>query len=238
MDYKRNEMMDRPVIKPEVRDFLRQGQKQTPGMLGAIQADAKERRVPVIPHETVVFFDWLLDQLQPEKVLEVGTAIGFSTLLIAERIPENGHVTTIDRNPKMIQEAKENFAKSQAGHKIELLEGEAADILKNLSEHKQAYDMVFMDSAKAKYYEFFPYCMEVLKKDGLLIVDDVLQAGTILDDETEIPKRVRKIHRMLNKFLDVVLDHPALKSSLLPLGDGLLLITKKDDYDFSFMKAK
>ena len=93
-----------------------------------------------------------------------------------------------------------------------------------------------MDSAKAKYYDFFPDCMRILKKGGVLAVDDVLQGGTILQDTEEIPKRVRTIHRKLNAFLDVVLDHPSLITTILPIGDGLLLVTKKDEKDFSYLK--
>lgn len=228
----RNEMMDRPVINNDVREYLRTAQKQTPGKLGEIQRDANERRVPIIPHETVVFMDWLLDQMQPEKVLEIGMAIAFSSSLMAERIPENGHLWTIERNPDMIVEARKNIENLELADKITILEGQAAEILNEL---EGTYDMIFMDSAKAKYYEFFPDCMRLLKTGGVLIVDDVLQGGTILHDEADIPKRVRKIHRMLNKFLDMVHTHPSLKSTLIPLGDGLLMITKKEDVDFSYL---
>ncbi len=229
---KRNEMMDRPVINDGVRDYLREAQKQTPGFLGEIEQGAHERRVPVIPHETVVFFDWLFDQIQPREILEVGTAIAFSTILMAERMAEGGQVTTIDRNPEMVEEAKANIKQAGLTEEINLIEGEAAEWLQKLD---GPYDFIFMDSGKAKYYEFFPYCMNLLKTGGILAVDDVLQGGTILHDEEDIPKRVRKIHRKLNDFLDVVLTHPSLKATILPLGDGLLLITKKEDADFSFM---
>jgi len=229
---KHNEMMDRPVINDGVREYLRTAQKKTPGHLGKIQADADDRRVPVIPHETVVFFDWLFDQIQPKEILEVGTAIAFSTILMAERMAEGGQVTTIDRNPEMVEEAKANIKETGLTDEIRLIEGEAAEWLQKLD---GPYDFIFMDSGKAKYYEFFPYCMDLLKTGGILAVDDVLQGGTILQDEEDIPKRVRKIHRKLNDFLDVVLTHPSLKATILPLGDGLLLITKKEEADFSFM---
>lgn len=232
--HKRNEMMDRPVINNEVRKYLRSEQKQLDGILGEIQRDANEKRVPIIPHETVTYFIWLLNQLKPKEILEVGTAIGFSAGLMARHMHEKGHVTTIDRNPDMLEKAKENFERMELNDKITLLEGQANEWLEKLeADH---YDFIFMDSAKAKYYSFFPDCMRVLKNGGVLAVDDVLQGGTILQTDEEIPRRRRKIHRKLNEFLDIVLDHPALDSTILPLGDGLLLITKKEDYDFSFMR--
>lgn len=230
---KRNEMMDRPVINNGVREFLRRDQRQLTGKLKELEAFAIENRIPVIPHETVVFFIWLFNQLKPKSVLEVGTAIGFSSVLMAENM-EGGQLTTIERNPDMYERAEKVFNDFGLTDRIQLKKGQATEILEELED--EAYDFIFMDSAKAKYYSFFPECFRVLEMGGVIAVDDVLQGGTILQDEADIPRRVRKIHRKLNDFLDVVLDHPALDASILPLGDGLLLITKKADADFSFMK--
>lgn len=227
-----NEMMDRPVINNDVREFLRNAQKPLTGTLGEIEQDAHERRVPIIPHETVVFLNLLLGQLKPKQILEIGTAIGFSSSLMAQHVGENGQVTTIDRYEKMFKEARENYEKQGITDKVTLLEGDAADILPTL---EGPYDLIFMDSAKSKYYDFLPECMRLLKVGGMLIVDDVLQGGTILEPKENIPRKVRTIHRKLNLFLDVVMKHPSIESSLLPLGDGLLLIVKNDETDFSYL---
>ena len=233
---KLNEMMDRPVINSDVREYLRTEQKQLSGRLGEIQKEANEKRVPVIPHETVVFFNWFLPLLQPKNVVEVGTAIGFSAALILEKIHPEGHVSTIERNPDMIEKAKGNFKDLGIEEKITLLEGQAEDKLKTFDD--ESIDFIFMDSAKAKYYDFFPDCIRILRKGGVLAVDDVLQGGTILEEDKDIPRRRRKIHRKLNDFLEVVLDHPALDSTILPLGDGLLMITKREEVDFEFMRPE
>jgi len=233
---KRNEMMDKPVINQDVRDYLREEQKQLTGQLSEIQKEATEKRVPVIPHETVAFYNWLLPLLQPKHVVEVGTAIGFSAALISSKIHPEGHVTTIERNPTMIDKAKENFKKLGLEEKVTLLEGQADELLKTIEDNTT--DFMFMDSAKAKYYDFFPDCFRILKKGGVLAVDDVLQGGTILEEDQDIPRRRRKIHKKLNAFLEVVLDHPALDSTIIPLGDGLLLITKREDADFEFMRPQ
>ena len=232
--HKRNEMMDRPVINNDVREFLRTEQKQLNGRLKDLQDNAQENRNPVIPHETVSYFIWLLDQMKPKEILEVGAAIGFSASVFAEY--SDARIQTIERNPEMIERAEANFEKFGISNRVKLLEGQAEDWLAKLP--ADTFDLIFMDSAKAKYYDFFPDCMRILKMGGVRAVDDVLQGGTILQPTEEIPRRVRKIHKKLNAFLDVVLDHPALISTILPIGDGLLLITKKEEADFSFMKAE
>lgn len=220
----RNEMMHRPVVKKELVDFMRTEQKQLHGELGKLEEEAHEEGVPVIPHETVVFLQFLLGQLKPTEILEIGTAIGFSSSLMANYVGEEGHVTTIDRFDVMIRRAKATYKRLGNEEKIHLLEGQAADILPTLT---GPYDFIFMDSAKSKYIEFLPDCLRLLRKGGVLMVDDIFQAGTILQPIEEIPRNQRAIHRKLNEFLKVIMDHPDLTSTLLPLGDGVVLITKE-----------
>lgn len=226
---KLNEMMDRPIVMAKVVDYMREAQGKFPGGVGEIQAYANERGIPVIPHETAKFIDWLLAIIQPEQILEIGTAIGFSASLMAQHLAEGGHLTTIDRYEQMYTRAKENFQKQGLDEQITLLEGDAKDILPTLPDAH--YDVIFMDSAKAKYIEFLPECLRVLKMGGIVMIDDIFQGGTVLDDEADIPKRVRKIHRKLNELLDTVLADEVNRSALIPLGDGLLVIRKEGDYD-------
>ncbi|EGP4801930.1 TPA: O-methyltransferase [Enterococcus faecium] len=220
----RNEMMHRPVVKEELLDFMRTQQKKLPGELGKLEEEAHVAEVPVIPHETVVFLKFLLGQIQPERILEIGAAIGFSSSVMATTIGENAHVTTIDRFDVMIEKAKKNYERLGLTDKVTLLEGQAADILPELS---GPYDFIFMDSAKSKYIEFLPECLRLLRKGGVLMVDDIFQGGTILLPDEEIPRGKRAIHRKLNEFLRVVMNHPDLTSTILPLGDGVILMTKE-----------
>ncbi|EMW5874194.1 O-methyltransferase [Enterococcus faecium] len=222
----RNEMMHRPVVKEELLDFMRTQQKKLPGELGKLEEEAHVAEVPVIPHETVVFLKFLLGQLQPERILEIGAAIGFSSSVMATTIGENAHVTTIDRFDVMIEKAKKNYERLGLTDKVTLLEGQAAEILPELS---GPYDFIFMDSAKSKYIEFLPECLRLLRKGGVLMVDDIFQGGTILLPDEEIPRGKRAIHRKLNEFLRVVMDHPDLTSTILPLGDGVILMTKESE---------
>ncbi len=222
----RNEMMHRPVVKEELLEFMRTQQKKLPGELGKLEEEAHVAEVPVIPHETVVFLKFLLGQIQPERILEIGAAIGFSSSVMATTIGENAHVTTIDRFDVMIEKAKKNYERLGLTDKVTLLEGQAADILPELS---GPYDFIFMDSAKSKYIEFLPECLRLLRKGGVLMVDDIFQGGTILLPDEEIPRGKRAIHRKLNEFLRVVMNHPDLTSTILPLGDGVILMTKESE---------
>lgn len=218
--------MHRPIVMQKVVDFMREGQRSFEGGLGEVEAYANERGIPVIPHETAKFIDFFTATMQPKYILEIGTAIGFSASLMAQHLQADGHLTTIDRYEKMYERAKENFRKLGLEDRITLIEGDAADVLPTLTGQ---FDLIFMDSAKAKYIEFYPECMRLLRKGGVLIIDDVFQGGTVLDDESEIPKRVRKIHRKLNELFDTVLNDPIHRSTLVPLGDGLLMVRKETD---------
>lgn len=222
-----NEMMHRPVVMKELVDYMRSAQRKFDGQLGALEQFANENGIPVIPHETAKFIDLFCATIQPTQILEIGTAIGFSASLMAQHLQADGHLTTIDRYEKMYERAKANFEKLGLSERITLIEGDANDVLPTLTGQ---YDLIFMDSAKAKYIEFYPECMRLLKVGGVLIIDDIFQGGTILDDVMERPKRVRKIHRKLNELLDTVLSDTRHRSCLVPLGDGLLMVRKECEW--------
>ena len=219
----RNEMMHRPVLKDEVLELVRNRQKQVPGELGEIQKQANLANVPIIPNETASFLTFFLKQINAKRVLEIGTAIGFSASLMLEAMGEDSHVTTIDRFDVMIRKAKANFEKLKVSEQVTLLEGDAKEVLPTL---EGPYDFIFMDSAKSKYIEFLPECLRLLKINGVLMIDDVFQAGTVMQDIKEIPRNQRTIYRKLNELYDVVLNHPDLTVTILPLGDGVLMISK------------
>lgn len=217
-------MMHQPVVDQAVLDFMRTKVAILDGPLGELEAYAHVNGIPVIPHETVAFLQQLVALKQPQQILEIGTAIGFSASLMASVMPEDGHVTTIDRYELMYERAAANFKKLGLTDKVTQKNGDAADILPTLTE---SYDLIFMDSAKSKYIEFLPDCLRLLAPGGVLLIDDVLQGGTIFLPKNEIEHRNRGIHRKLNELFETVLPDQSLYSSLLPLGDGVLMITKK-----------
>ncbi|MET3557222.1 putative O-methyltransferase YrrM [Streptococcus rupicaprae] len=221
-----NHNMRRPVVKPEIVDFMRNQQAPVTGHLAELEAFAKAHNVPVIPHETVAYFRFLLQTLQPKQILEVGTAIGFSALLMADNAP-SAQITTIDRNPEMIELAKANFAKYDHRQQITLLEGDAVDLLGGLTE---TYDLAFMDSAKSKYIVFLPEILKRLRVGGVVVIDDVFQGGDVALPFDQIHRGQRAIYKGLHKLFEATLNHPDLTASLLPLGDGLLILRKKPNF--------
>lgn len=206
-----NHNMRRPVVKEEIVDLMRQRQKQVTGFLKELEDFARKENIPIIPHETVAYFRFLMETMQPKNILEIGTAIGFSALLMAEHAP-NAKITTIDRNPEMIGFAKENFAQFDSRKQITLLEGDAVDVLSTLTE---SYDFVFMDSAKSKYIVFLP---EILKHLEV--------GGDVAKDIMEVRRGQRTIYRGLQKLFYATLDNPELTATLVPLGDGILMLRK------------
>ena len=217
-----NHNMRRPVVKDEIVDFMRTRQKPVAGALKELEAFARKENIPIIPHETVAYFRLLLQALQPKKILEIGTAIGFSALLMAENAP-NAQITTIDRNEEMIGFAKKNLAKYDLRKQITLLEGDAVDVLRDLTE---TYDFVFMDSANSKYIVFLPRILELLEVGGVVVLDDIFQGGDVAKDIMEVRRGQRTIYRGLQNLFNATLNHPDLTASLVPLGDGILMIRK------------
>ena len=217
-----NHNMRRPVVKEEIVDFLRQRQKQVTGSLKELENFAREENIPIIPHETVAYFRFLMETIQPKNILEIGTAIGFSALLMAQHAPE-AKITTIDRNPEMIGFAKENFDKFDNRQQITLLEGDAVDVLSTLT---GTYDFVFMDSAKSKYIVFLPEILKHLEVGGVVVLDDIFQGGDIAKDIMEVRRGQRTIYRGLQRLFDATLNNPGLTASLVPLGDGILMLRK------------
>ncbi len=220
-----NHNMRRPVVKDEIVDFMRTRQKPVAGALKELEAFARKENIPIIPHETVAYFRLLLQALQPKKILEIGTAIGFSALLMAEHAP-NAQITTIDRNEEMIGFAKENFARFDQRNQITLLEGDAVDLLEHI---EQRFDLIFMDSAKSKYIVFLPEVLKRLEVGGVVILDDIFQGGDVARDIMEVRRGQRTIYRGLHRLFDATLDHPGLTASLIPLGDGILMIRKNEE---------
>ena len=217
-----NHNMRRPVVKHEIVEFMRHRQKQVTDSLKELENFARKENIPIIPHETVAYFRFLMETIQPKNILEIGTAIGFSALLMAEHSPKS-KITTIDRNPEMIGFAKENFAKFDQRKQITLLEGDAVDVLSTLTE---TYDFVFMDSAKSKYIIFLPEILKHLEVGGVVVLDDIFQGGDIARDIMEVRRGQRTIYRGLQRLFDATLDNPDLTATLVPLGDGILMLRK------------
>lgn len=220
-----NHNMRRPVVKEEIVSFMRERQAPVTDALKELEEFARRENIPIIPHETVAFFRLFLQTMQPKSILEIGTAIGFSALLMAEQVPD-ARITTIDRNEEMIGFAKENFARFDQRNQITLLEGDAVDLLEHI---EQRFDLIFMDSAKSKYIVFLPEVLKRLEVGGVVILDDIFQGGDVARDIMEVRRGQRTIYRGLQRLFDATLNHPGLTASLIPLGDGILMIRKNEE---------
>ena len=223
-----NHNMRRPVVKEEIVSFMRERQAPVTDALKELEEFARRENIPIIPHETVAFFRLFLQTMQPKSILEIGTAIGFSALLMAEQVPD-AKIMTIDRNEEMIGFAKENFARFDQRNQITLLEGDAVDLLEHI---EQRFDLIFMDSAKSKYIVFLPEVLKRLEVGGVVILDDIFQGGDVARDIMEVRRGQRTIYRGLQRLFDATLDHPGLTASLIPLGDGILMIRKNQEEVF------
>ena len=191
--------------------------------LEQLERYAHETYVPVIRREMQSFLKVLLAIKKPMKILEVGTAIGFSTLLMCEYGPAGCQITTIENYQKRIPIARENFKKSGYENQITLLEGDAKDILKELEE---SFDLIFMDAAKAQYIHFLPDVLRLLRTDGVLVSDNVLQDGDILESRYLVERRNRTIHKRMREYLYTLKHHPQLVTAVLPVGDGITVSSK------------
>lgn len=182
--------------------------------------------VPIIRQETENLLKVLLRLRQPKHILEVGTAVGYSALVMSEAMPKGCHITTIEKYEKRIPVAKENFRLAGKEDVITLLEGDALEILQNL---EGSYDFIFMDAAKGQYIHFFPAVMRLLSQGGILVSDNVLQDGDIIESRYSVVRRNRTIHSRMREYLYELTHHEKLQTSILPIGDGMTVSVKLCD---------
>lgn len=206
--------------------FINSFDKGNTPLLNQIEKEAKEARVPIIRTQTQSLIRFLMAAHRPMRILEVGTAVGFSALLMSEYAPCGCHITTIEKYEKRIPVARENFRRAGREDSITLLVGDATDILKELDE---SYDFIFMDAAKAQYIHFLPQVVRLLAPGGLLVSDNVLQDGDVLESRFAVTRRNRTIHARMREYLYELSHHPALESVILPVGDGVALSTKVEE---------
>lgn len=214
------------IVDDRMVAFINSFDKGNTPFLDEIEKFAIETQVPIIRKEMQVFLRFLLAMRRPVKILEVGTAIGFSALLMSEYAPEECKITTIEKYEPRIPIARENFKKAGRENQITLLEGDAIEILKNLQE---SYDLIFMDAAKGQYIHFLPDILRLLSEGGLLVSDNVLQDGDVIESRYAVVRRNRTIHGRMRDYLYELTHHPRLETCILPVGDGITLSVKLEE---------
>ena len=207
-----------------IRTFINSLDSENPDYLNELEQYAKKTDVPIIRREMQSLLRVLLAMNSPRKILEVGTAIGFSALFMSEYAPDDCHITTIEKYEKRIPLAKENFKKAGREDRITLLEGDATQILKEL---EGPYDMIFMDAAKGQYIHFLPEVLRLLPQGGVLISDNVLQDGDIIESRFAVTRRNRTIHARMREYLYEIKHNAELETVILTLGDGTAVSVKR-----------
>lgn len=195
-------------------------------ILDLIEKEAIDSYVPIIRKEMQAFLKLLLSMKKPARILEVGTAVGFSAILMAEYDPVECHITTIENYEKRIPIARENFRRAGKDAQITLIPGDAAEVLKTLDE---PYDFIFMDAAKGQYIHFLPEILRLLARDGVLVSDNVLQDGDIIESRFVVTRRNRTIHKRMRDYLYELTHHEELVTAVLPVGDGITVSTRREE---------
>ena len=212
------------IIDERMSAFIDSLDSGNPAWLNEIEKYALDTQVPIIRRSMQSLLKFLLTYTRPKSILEVGTAIGFSALLMSEYAPADCHITTIEKYEKRIPIAKDNFRKAGREDRITLLEGDATEILKEL---EGTYDIIFMDAAKGQYINYLPDIKRVLRKGGLLISDYILQEGEIVESRYAVTRRNRTIHTRIREYVYELTHTKDFVTSIVPIGDGITLSVKQ-----------
>lgn len=213
------------IVEERLVTYLHSLEQENSEILEEIEQEALRDSVPIIRKEMQSFLKVLLAIKRPTRILEVGTAVGFSALLMSEYAPEECTITTIENYEKRIPIARENFKRAGKEQKITLIEGDAMEVLTELS---GPYDFIFMDAAKGQYIAYLPEVLRILEPDGVLVSDNVLQDGNIIESRFAVERRDRTIHSRMREYLYTLKYHPDLETSIIPLGDGTAVSVKRN----------
>ena len=209
------------LLYPYIRNYLASLQRPREGVLGELERQARAENFPISSADVANLLEFLCKLRRPQKILEIGTCIGFSALLMASCCLD-AEITTIERNPVMVQAARKNFQEFSVPQ-ISLLEGDAAVFLPHL---EGPFDLIYLDGAKGQYPAFFPHCLRLLAPEGLLIADDILFRGYVASGIPDV-RRNKTIVTRLDRFLRILRENKSLQTVFLPLGDGVSVSWKR-----------
>lgn len=214
------------IVNERVRDYIDSLEPGRGPLLTEIGGKARENRVPIIREETASFLVSLVELRRPSSILEVGTAVGYSALLMAKAMPPDCRITTIEKYDRRIPEALLNFRRA-GEDRITLLAGDAKEVLKGLS---GPYDFIFLDGAKGQYLNWLPQLLRLMTVGSALVTDNVLQDGTIVESRFAVERRDRTIHARMREYLFQLKHMDCLATSVIPIGDGVALSVMKEVY--------
>ena len=212
------------IVDERIITFINSMDTENSEILETIEQEALAADVPIIRREMQSFLEVLLLMKKPMRVLEVGTAVGFSALLMSDYLPEGGHITTIENYEKRIPIARENFRRAGKEDKITLIEGDATEVL---AEMEGTFDFIFMDAAKGQYIHYLPNVLRLLSDGGCLVSDNVMQDGDIIESRFAVERRNRTIHARMREYLYELKHREDLVTSIIPPGDGVAVSIKQ-----------
>ena len=212
------------ITDERIVTFINSLDTENSEILEPIEREARASDVPIIRREMQSFLKVLISLQKPASILEVGTAVGFSALLMSEYAPAGCRITTIENYEKRIPIARENFIRAGKEERITLIEGDAAKVLAQLGGE---FDFIFMDAAKGQYIHYLPDVMRLLSEGGCLVSDNVMQDGDVIESRFAVERRNRTIHARMREYLYELKHREDLVTSILPLGDGVAVSVKQ-----------
>ena len=212
------------IVDNRITEYLHSLETSRGELLDTIEKKAIEDGVPIIRSETAALLRSLTAALRPENILEIGTAVGYSALQMCQVMPKNCHITTIEKYEKRIPEAKENFRKAGEESRITFLEGDADMWLKELK--GKQFDLVFMDAAKGQYLNWLPLLLDLMPVGAVLISDNVLQDGDVVQSRFAVQRRNRTIHSRMREYLYELKHMEEFETAVIPIGDGETISTR------------
>lgn len=213
------------IVNERIVTYMHSLEKPNNSILEQIEQQAHLDKVPIIRKEMESFLRVMLAVRRPKKILELGTAVGYSAILMSESLDSDATITTIENYEKRIPIARENIALAGKEEVITLLEGDAMEIMPTLEENQ--FDFVFMDAAKAQYVNFLPEVLRLMKTGAVLITDNVFQEGDLIESKYVVRRRDRTIHKRMREYLTIVKNHQQLETTIVPIGDGITMSVKK-----------
>ena len=217
-------MIENGIVNKRVQEFINALNKEEEPILLALEKEAHEHHVPIIRCETKEFLRFLLTDKRPKRILEIGTAIGYSAIVMAKCLGADVMIDTIERNEGRYAQAVDNIKAAGMEDIISVHFGDADDILETLS---GVYDFVFMDAAKAQYQSFWNKCQSLLDESGMMVCDNILQEGIVAESRYAITRRDHTVHGRMREFLYELKKNDSLDVLILPVGDGIAVVRKK-----------
>ena len=193
--------------------------------LKEIKEKALEDHIPIIMDDTLEVVAKILNKIKPTRILEIGTAVGYSAICFSEYLEENGIIDTIERDEERVKEAKKNIKELELEEKIKIYSGDAVEILPML---KEEYDVVFIDAAKGKYPFFLKEAERLLKTKGVIIADNILYKGYVMSDYNKHKQRTAV--RSLREYIKEVTENPNMETEILEVGDGLAITKRRQNF--------